>query len=398
MAQKKKRKFKILTPPDDLSEIKSRIHRMKLEKVQTKLVPVVLIILAICGTYLLVKNQTYGQARTASSYTGNTSDLNNYSRFADGIVRYNRDGIVFLNRENEEQWIQPAQIQNPVLVEKETSFAVADIGGNDIMVFSEEGLRGEIETPLPIEKIAVSEQGIVSAILKNENSPKIICYDAAGNVLVEQQNSMNTTGYPVAMELSDDGNVLAVSYLSTQGTSISSQVIYYNFGEEGKKQTDNIVSQEHYPDTVMADIFFMGTGCSVAVGDNSFVIYNGSEIPKKEKEVKINQEIQSVFHTDTYIGFVLLNQEKSGYELQLYNRRGGLVITRDIPGLYSHVKMDKDQVIMWDGSRCCIVSETGIIKFNGDFNGEILEIFRGRGLNKYYVMSVDELRVVYLTK
>lgn len=398
MAQKKKKKFKILTPPDDPNEIKSKIHRLRLEKVRRKLVPAVLILLAVCGTYLLIKNQTYGQARTDSAYVGNTSDMNNYCQFADGIVRYNRDGVVFLNKNNEEQWIQPAQIQNPVLVEKEESFAVADIGGNNIMVFSEEGVKGEIETPLPIEKIAISGQGIVSVILKNENFPKIISYDAAGNVLVEQQITVSTTGYPVALEMSDDGNTLAVSYLHTEGTNISSKVIYYNFGEEGKKKTDNIVSQEEYQNTVMADIFFMGTDYSVAVGDNSFVIYNGRNVPKKTKEVEMNQEIQSVFHTDTYIGFILLNKEKSGYELRLYNRRGGEVITRDIPGVYSHVKMDGDQVIMWDGSRCCIVSDTGIIKFNGDLKVDALEIFRARGLNRYYVMSVDELRVIYLTK
>ncbi len=54
-------------------------------------------------------------------------------------------------------------------------------------VFTEDGLKGEIETTLPIEKISVSNQGIVSAILKNENTPRIISYDATGNILVEQQ-------------------------------------------------------------------------------------------------------------------------------------------------------------------------------------------------------------------
>ena len=37
------------------------------------------------------------------------------------------------------------------------------------MVVQEDGIKGEIETTLPIEKIAVSRQGIVSAILKNES-------------------------------------------------------------------------------------------------------------------------------------------------------------------------------------------------------------------------------------
>ena len=78
---------------------------------------------------------------------------------------------------------------------------MADRGGNSIMVFTKDGLKGEIETTLPIEKIAISDQGIVSAILKNENSPQIISYDAAGNILVEQQITLGTTGYPVALDM-----------------------------------------------------------------------------------------------------------------------------------------------------------------------------------------------------
>ena len=66
--------------------------------------------------------------------------------------------------------------------------------------------------------------------------------------------------------------------------------------------------------------FFMGGGRSVAVGDNSFTICRGTDAPEVVKTVTLDQEIQSVFHSDEYIGLILLNREKSGYELRLYNR------------------------------------------------------------------------------
>lgn len=398
MSQKKKVRFKILAAPDDLSEIKNKVKKFRVRKLRKLLVPAVLILLAVCGTYLLMKNQTYMQARTAREYPVDISDTSSYARFGDGIVRYNRDGVVFLNKKNEEQWIQPAQIQNPIIVVKDKAFAVADNGGNNIMVFTEEGLKGEIETTLPIEKIAVSDQGIVSAVLKDENSPKIISYDATGNILVEQKTTAGTTGYPAALELSDDGRVLAVSYLYTEGAAIKSKVVFYNFGETGQGKTDNIVSSEEYNDTVAAEIFFMGEDRSVVVGDNGFTIYKGKEEPQKEKEITVGQEIQSVFHSDQYIGFVLLNRDKSGYEVRLYNRLGDQVLNRDIPAKYDNVKIDGDEIIMFDGTKCCIVSATGIIRFNGDIKINALEMFRAPGLNRYYVMSVDELRVIYLTK
>lgn len=398
MTQKKKTHLKILTPPDDLSEIMKKVHKFRRAKVRRILVLIVLIILAVCGTYLLLKNQLYGHARTAAEYSSDISDTSNYAQFANGIVRYNRDGVAFLNNKNEEQWIQPTQLQNPVITVKEESFAVADNGGNNILVFSEEGLRGEIETTLPIEKISISDQGIVSVLMRNGSTPSIITYDAAGNILAEIQITQGTIGYPTAMEMSDDGNTLAVSYLYLDGVNIKSRVIYYNFGEAGQENADNIVSSEEYDNTVMADIFFMGGGRSVAVGDNSFVIYRGTDTPQPEKTIVIDQEIQSVFHSDQYIGFILLNQEKSGYEVRLYNRIGEQLISREIPGNYSNVKMDGDEIIMFEGSRCCIVTATGIIKYDGNLDVDALEIFRAFGVNRYYVMSVDELRVIYLTK
>lgn len=398
MAQKKKTSFKILTAPEDLSEIKHKIRKVRLAKIRRVLTLLILISLAVCGTYLLLDNQTYARARTAAEYPIDISDTSSYAQFADGIVRYNRDGVVFLNRKNEEQWIQPTQLQNPTICVKDNAFAVADNGGNSILVFTREGLKGEIETTLPIEKIAISDQGIVSAILRNENSPQIISYDATGNILVEQQVTVSTTGYPVALEMSDDGNMLAVSYLYTEGTAIKSRVIYYNFGETGQERTDNIVMSEEYDNTVMAEIFFMGDDRSIVVGDDRFVIYRGKEVPEKQKEITLNQEIQSVFHSDRYIGFILLNQEKSGYELRLYSRLGEQVLSREISGKYSNVKIDGSEVIMFDGSRCCIITASGIVKFEGDLNVEALEIFQAPGINRYYMMSVDELRVIYLTK
>ena len=170
MAQKKTPYLKLVKPPDNVKEIKKKTRKINRKKAEQMLSIAILVILAICGTWLLMKNQTYGQARKASGYTNELSDTNSYARFADGIVRYNRDGVVFLNRRNEEQWIQPTQLQNPIIVTKEKAFAVADSGGNNILVFDREGLKGEIETTLPIEKIAISEQGESSHMMPREIS------------------------------------------------------------------------------------------------------------------------------------------------------------------------------------------------------------------------------------
>ena len=178
---------------------------------------------------------------------------------------------------------------------------------------------------------------------------------------------------------------------------MGSRVVYYNFGEAGQEKADNTVLSEEYSGTIAAEIFFMGSDRSVVVGDNSFTIYRGLEAPEKENEVTLNREISSVFHSDRYIGFILLNEEKSGYEVSLYDRSGRQVMRRAVPGEYTHVKADGDEVIMYDGSRCCIMTDTGVMKFKGNLNVDALEMFKAPGLNRYYVMSADELKVIYLT-
>ena len=205
MAQRKIPYLKVVEPPENPKQLKKAERKVRWKKWEGAVSILILAVLAICGTYLLLDNKTYGTAREAASYTKEISDTSNYVQFAKGIIRYNRNGVVYLNKKNEEVWIQPTQIKTPMIEVKENAFAVADRGGNSIMVFTKDGLKGEIETTLPIEKIAISDQGIVSAILKNENSPQIISYDAAGNILVEQQITLGTTGYPVALDMTDDG-------------------------------------------------------------------------------------------------------------------------------------------------------------------------------------------------
>ena len=164
----------------------------------------VLAALAVCILYIVLGRRTYGSVEELRDYSREGSDHYDYAEFSGGIVRYSRDGIVYLDHENEELWNQPDQMQDPEINVNEEAFVVADIGGNSLMIFTEEGLKGEISTTLPIEKAAISDQGIVTVILKSEGVPKIVTYDTAGNILVEQQSTMQGTGYPVSAALSDD--------------------------------------------------------------------------------------------------------------------------------------------------------------------------------------------------
>ncbi len=372
---------------------KARKKRWK----KTALIAAVVVALAV-GVYLLINLQTYTSARALDTYTVSGASGSAYEQFADGVLKYSRDGISYLNQHGEEMWNQPYQMKNPVVDVNGSSAAVADKGGNAVLVFNEEGVRGETQTNLPIERVRVSEQGIVSVILTDENEARVLCYDAAGNLLVENKTSMNGTGYPLDVALSPDGETMQVLYLYTEAGAVKSRVIYYNFGESGEEKTDHLVAQTEYEDTVMASGFFMDEKISVAVGDNRLTIYRGGNVPEETENIEIKKQIKSVFHNEKYIGMILKNEGKEGYELRLYNTRGQVAMSENFTGDYSHVKLCGSQVIMYDGKNCSIFTRGGIRKFDGEMNSNILEIFPVPGVNKYIVMNENGLEVVRLVK
>lgn len=371
-------------------------HRKKL-RIRI-LAAVILIAAASVGIYLFIHLQTYTKVRVADTYPEAGSTDSNYKEFSEGVIRYSRDGMAYLNQQGEEKWNQAYQIKNPTVVTGDHASIIFDKGGNDVVVFQKDGVKGEIHTTLPIEKARVSDQGIVCAVLKDSSSPKIVCYDTAGNILVEHKTSLNGTGYPIDVSISPDAEVMQVVYLYTQDGSVTSRVAYYNFGSAGEKETDHQVTLEEYKGTLMAEGFFMSQNISAVAGDNMLTIYQGESVPKEVHQIKIDKEIKSVFHDDKYIGLILKNEGKGGYELRLYNTSGKQTLSKDFTGDYGNVKLSGGQIIMYDGNNCSIFLKSGIQKFEGEIETNVREIFPIMGVNKYIVINANGMENVRLVK
>lgn len=408
MAHQKERRFYIVKDRDSMQEPPFQddsLREMEKEKRRHKgwcrklaAAGIIVAASALAVLFIISYLKTYTGMHVAATYKiGNVSN-NSYKEFGNGVLKYSRDGIVYLNLRGEEQWNQPYQMKTPFIDVNDESAAIADKGGNDIIVFQKSGLKGEIKTTLPIEKIAVSKQGIVAAVLKSDSSPWIICYDTAGNVLVEHKTSLTGVGYPVDIALSPDGQVLQVAYLSVGGGEMSSKVCYYNFGEEGAEKTDHQVMEKQYKGKIIGYGFFMDESTSAAVGNDCLTIFKGREEPKEKATVPISGEIQNVFHNDKYIGIILRAAGSGKYEVCLYNSSGKRVLSRALDGEYKAAKLSGGQIILYDGKKCSIVTRLGTRRFEGEFNNNILEIFPAFGINKYIVMDANGMEDIRLIK
>lgn len=387
--------IEVRDPMADLEE-KIKAHRFKMWK--RTILTTLTLILAVVSTWLLIEIQTYTKTRTVQEYAAAGLENGSYAQYSTGVLKYSRDGIAFLDKKGEEQWNQAYQIKNPFLNINGDSAAVADRGGNLIMVFGKAGLKGEIHTNYPVERIAVSQNGIVAAILRNGNSPQVVCYDATGNVLVEHRASLTGTGYPIGLALSPDGTMLQVSYLCVEDGVQATRVMYFDFDKTANEEEKHQAAEDIYKNTVMPTGIFVDEKTSVLVGDKGFMIYKGSDAPKLSTTVEIDKEIKSFFYDKKYLGFVLKNNGEEGYELRLYNLAGTLKLSETFTGEFSNVKVSRENVIMYEGKNCMMFSTWGVKKFEGEMEKDILEVLPLSGVNKYLVMNADGIEEVRLVK
>ena len=357
----------------------------------------VLISVLLVGIYIF-KNTTYNHIEIVTNYGNDSTHGGNYIEYAGGILEYSRDGIAMLTNQGEELWNQPCQMDNPIADVCKDAVVVADQGGTSIYVFHKDGLKGEIQTTRPIERVSVSAQGIVAAILQEEENPRVMCYDAKGNVLVEHKTSFVNTGYPIAVDLSQDGKMLMVSYLCAQGNGVVSRVAYYDFGENKSENEDKLVSQTEYKDTVIPTVYFINKNKSLFVTDRSLVLYEGLEEPKEKAVIKVNREIQRIDYNEKYIALVTKNSKGTGYELSLYRTDGKQLMHVPIDAEYATMKVSGKQVILYDESKCAIYNASGICKFQGALEMQVLDIFAIPGANKYMVISAGGFQEIQLAK
>ena len=397
MGVREKRKLRVVEGYKGTVKKKLQYYKQRIRGVSHKNIMIATVVFVLGITLFLFMNyRTYSSVTVMDTYSVAGAADSSYEEFSGGLIKYSRDGIAYLNMEGEEQWNYPYQIKTPFVETNDVSAAVACKGGNDIMIFQEDGIKGEIKTTLPIEKLTISEQGIVCVILKNESAPKVICYDTAGNILVEHNISLSGMGYPMDVAISADGEVLQVSYLYVYEGKILSKVAYYNFGKAGKSEKDYQIAYKEFENTVIAAGFYMDGRTSVVVGDNCMTIFEGKDRIEEVATLVFDKEMQAVAHNDKYIAMVLANSGEASCELRVYNKSGKMVTSEDFVGNYRNIKVSGRQIILYDGKECAIFLKNGVKKLEGEMYNSIMEIIPLSGMNKYAVMNANGIENVRL--
>lgn len=359
----------------------------KKKLVITGVVLVVVAGLAIGGKILVDRWQFKSYKVITRTELEDTTTTAAYAEFGDYMLKYGGDGVTLLNAQGEEVWNAPQTMENPVVAMRGEYCVIYDKKGTDIGVYNIDGKVVDIQTKLPVEKVCVNPQGITGVILADGETTWIHVYDKKGNELVTAKTSVDSPGYPVDLSLSDNGQLMAVSYLCVKNNQPASFMAFYNFGNTGQNQMDNQVSGYNYVGTLIPQVDYLSDAQALAFSDDGFLTYSGKQIPEESNQITLDDDILSVFHDDQYVGIAYKSgKEKQPYEIALYTTGGREKATFTLDFAFDHVAISKDQIFVYNEKEVGIYTVKGYCRYRGTIKeGNVENIFRLSG-NRYMVV------------
>lgn len=314
------------------------------------------------------------------------------------ILLYSKDGASCLNAKGNVVWNRTYEMQAPMISVCGQVAAIGDYNGRTIYVMDKNGVKGEVNTNLPIRSFCVSENCVVAAVLDDVNVTRIYIYDANENTetpIVQAQATMDKSGYPISISLSPNGKLMAVSYLYVDSGTMKSSVAFYNFGEVGKNEADNYVSGYDYLDVIIPYVKFMDGNSAFAVGDDRIVFFQGEEKPTNIASNLIEEEIQGIYYNENYVGLVFMNQSgESAYRLDVYNAAGNKVHSQLFDIEYTDIVFNKDQIVIYNDLDCQICNMKGVDKFTGEFQKNTSLVIPTSSVYKYITVTTNSIDTI----
>ena len=376
-------------------EKKLRRHRMS---ILYRVIIIAVIIITIVGSayynyqkmvytgYDVIKTITYTEALNAK-----------YVPFNGNVLRYSQDGASAFNISNDMIWNETFEMQNPLCDVCGDYIALGDYMGTSVYIYNSEGLKGTIDTSTPLKRFCVSGNGNVAVVLEDGDITWIKLYDVNGVNIASDRTTMSKSGYPVCVDISDDGILLAVSYLFVDSGSMSTSVAYYNFGAVGQNEIDNLVSGYNYSGTIVPYVKFMNSDTSFAVGDNKLEIYKGAQKPECVFEKEIEEDIESVFCSKDYIVLVYSAEEgEHKFLMDIYDDEGNIVNNLGFDLEYSNMAVNKNMFIIYNSDECEIYNVDGLKKFSGNFSSSVINVIPTASKTRYLVLYGDCMEEIKL--
>ena len=344
----------------------------------------------------IVDHFHYRSYEVVSEKQGGDNGLAGFIALQDKILKYSNDGISLMDQDLTTIWNQSIVYGNPIAAVRGAYAVIYDRMGTDVSVFDRKGSVSSFKTDLPIITARLSGKGGVALILDDSTSAAVKYYSPSGSLIADIRGGASDKGQPVDVDLSENGELLAVSYLKAGDDGINAELAVYRFSGETVESGENLVYSNVYAGGVIPDVI-IGEKRIIALRETGFTTYKtGSEI-KEENTVSFDDNIISCFYNRRYIGFVFNNMGTSRrYLIKVYSFTGEEVFTTETDFIYNTITMEDDSILMHNSSEMAVYTMKGHQRYSGVISdGGINQVIR-LSRNRYLTTGNTRTRILQL--
>ncbi len=371
-------------------------NKRELQKARTKAtiikLAILLVVIAVVVIILVkVSNKQYKGYKIESSSLSVYETNAEYMEFGGNLLKYTPEGASYINSNGDTVWSAGVDMNQPIAKTSGDYAVIADKGGNKVRVFNTDGLINEVTMPYSICDIDVAKQGAFAVVLESEKTNYINMYSSTGDIIYEIQTSIDKSGYPVDISISDDGQKLFTSYFIIEGVQTKVKLAAYNFGEVGQNtNADRIVGGYIFDNEVVPKVEFISNDIVAAFSDKGIIIYAMKEKPTEKAKVTYDSEIKSIFYSSEYVGTIERNEKASGdtYIMKCYDLDGNLKFEYPFSFEFERIHASAKEIILTGGASCLIISESGVKTFSYTFDSFVKSMIP-TAKSREYIITFD---------
>lgn len=378
-------------------EYTQKLMRLKLKRMFSMVLGCVGVVVFVIFLNRYITTKAYDTIEIISEIAITKVSGADWVKLGESVLTYTKDGANCVSEKGVLRWNKAYQLQEPEVDVCGNIAVIGEYNGTSLYVVSEQKEIGEITTGMPIKDFCVSSTGIIGVVLDDGVTTWIYLYDQDGEELVNIKTTMQDSGYPIAIDISDNGILFMVSYVYIENVQVKSRVAFYNFGEVGQNKSDMLVSGFDYTETIVPVIQFIGGNSSFAVADNRLMVYEGKEIPLHVAEILLYDEIQSAVYSDSYIGLVHYNYDlDEKYKLMIYDDEALLVSGISFDMFYNEILMTNQRVMIYNENEICVYKMNGQLIYKEQIIGLIQKVLLTDKEDKFMIVYEDRIEVVEL--
>ena len=402
-----------LQEEEDSQEIVRKAH----QKVVRRRMLILFLILfsAGCAAFALLRYDRYHQytdyqviweknltGANEADTAGSDSGFCGYVDFAEGVLKYTKDGASYIDARGKVIWIQSYEMKSPVVSVNGNFAVIGDQQGNSIYICSTSGCQGQATAILPIQQVSVSAKGVAAVLEEDSRASYIYLYKKDGSSLdISVKSLLSGDGYPVDISLSPGGTQWITSFMYLEQGMIRNKVVFYNFGL-GKNDPRRVVGvflPKDLAEALAGRVRFLDDSHAVIFTDKGLQFFSTrvETSPESTGQILFDEKIRSISYTEQYVGVVTDNSASSDpYCLKVFTADGKSVFEVPFSYQYTGFDIDGDQIFLYNDSSCRVYNMKGTEKFNGIFDFTVSKVSAGRFPGTVLVMGPQMMTEIKL--